>query len=106
MLDSNIRTAKVRIEVKNPGMMRLGMFATAIFRGQKKQTYTAISSTALLHIHDRDFVYIPAPEHKFRRVEVVGGDALPDNMQEIKSGLTPGEQVVSNALVLEHTISE
>ena len=106
VLDSNIRTAKVRIEVKNTGMMRLGMFATATFRGQKKQTYTAIPSTALLHIHDRDFVYMPTPEHKFRRVQVVGGDALPDNMQEIKSGLMPGEQVVSNALVLEHTISE
>jgi len=106
VLDSNIRTAKVRIEVKNPGMMRLGMFATATFRGQKKQTYTAIPSTALLHIHDRDFVYMPTLEHKFRRVEVVGGDALPDNMQKIKSGLTPGEQVASNALVLEHTIND
>src|SRR5262249_23527639 len=29
ILDANIRTAKVRIEVRNPGLMRPGMFATA-----------------------------------------------------------------------------
>ena len=35
VLDPSIRTAKVRIEVQNPGMMRLGMFVRATFRGQK-----------------------------------------------------------------------
>src|ERR1035441_8192047 len=33
-LDPNIRTAKVRIEVQNPGFMRLGMFVKATFRGR------------------------------------------------------------------------
>ena len=32
ILDPNLRTAKVRIQVRNPGMMRLGMFVTATFR--------------------------------------------------------------------------
>ena len=90
--------------MRNPGMMRLGMFATATFRGQKKETYTVVPASAILHIHDRDWVYVPAPGPKFRRVEVVSGDALPNNMQEVKSGLKPGQQVVANALVLEHTI--
>jgi hypothetical protein len=39
-------------------------------------------------------------------VEVVGGDTLPNHMQEIKSGLGPGQQVVANALILEHTIEQ
>ena len=45
---------------------------------------------------------------KIRRVEVVGGDLLPDNvnMQEIKSGLEPGQQVVANALVLDHVLAQ
>ena len=30
---SRIRTAKVRLEVENPGMMRIGMFVTATFHG-------------------------------------------------------------------------
>jgi len=106
ILDPTIRTAKVRIEVPNPGLMRLGMFATATFQRQKKETYTVVPASAILHIHDRDWVYVPAPNQKFRRVEVVSGDAMPNNMQEIKSGLAPGQQLVTNALVLEHTIEQ
>jgi len=106
VLDPNIRTAKVRVEVPNPGIMRLGMFATATFTGLKKVTYTEVPASAILHIHDRDWVYVPAQGHKFRRVEVVSGDNLPNNMQEIKSGLSPGQQLVANALILEHTIEQ
>jgi membrane fusion protein, heavy metal efflux system len=106
VLDPNIRTAKVRVEVRNPGIMRLGMFATATFTGLKKLTYTEVPASAILHIHDRDWVYVPAPGRKFRRVEVVSGDNLPNNMQEIKSGLVPGQQLVANALILEHTIEQ
>jgi len=106
ILDPNIRTAKVRIEVRNPGMIRMGMFATATFHGQKKETHTEVPASAILHIHDRDWVYVPAPDRKFRRLEVVSGDALPDNMLEIKSGIAPGQQVVTNALVLEHMIEQ
>jgi membrane fusion protein, heavy metal efflux system len=106
ILDPTIRTAKVRIEVRNPGIMRLGMFVSATFRGQTVETHTAVPATAILHMHDRDYVYLPAPDNKFRRVEVVGGDTLPHNLQEINSGLKAGQLVVSNALVLEHTIDQ
>ena len=106
ILDPSIRTAKVRIEVPNPGMIRMGMFATATFHRQKKETYTALPASAILHMHDRDWVYVPAADRKFRRLEVVGGDALGNNMQEIKSGLAPGQQVVASALVLEHAIEQ
>jgi membrane fusion protein, heavy metal efflux system len=106
ILDSNIRTAKVRVEVRNPGTMRSGMFATATFRGLKKQTHTVVPATAILRIHDRDSVYVPTPERKFRRLEVISGDLLPNNMQEVKSGIDPGQKVVTNALVLEHMIEQ
>jgi cobalt-zinc-cadmium efflux system membrane fusion protein len=108
ILDPNIRTAKVRMEVQNPGNMRLGMFVRATFRGQTTEMHTIVPATALLHLHDRDFVYVPAPGKKFRRVEVVGGDLLPDNinLQEVKSGLAPGEQVVTNALFLDHVLAQ
>jgi len=105
-LDPNIRTAKVRIEVPNPGMMRLGMFVTATFHGQTTEMHTVVPQSAILHIHDRDFVYVPAPGNKFHRIEVVSGDELPANMQEVKSGIQPGQQLVSNALVLERTIDQ
>jgi cobalt-zinc-cadmium efflux system membrane fusion protein len=106
VLDSQLRTAKVRIEVRNPGIMRLGMFVKATFRGQRTEMRTAVPASSILYIHDREYVYLPASHNKFRRVEVVSGDTLPDNMQELKSGIKPGQQVVANALVLEHTIDQ
>jgi cobalt-zinc-cadmium efflux system membrane fusion protein len=108
ILDPTIRTGKVRIEVQNPGIMRLGMFVTATFRGQTKEMHTIVPASAVLHMHDRDFVYVPAPGNKFRRVEVVSGDVLQDHtdLQEIKSGIEPGRQVVANALVLDHVLEQ
>ena len=108
ILDPNIRTGKVRIEVQNPGIMRVGMFATATFHGQTKEMHTIVPASAILHMHDRDFVYVPAPDNKFRRVEVVSGDVLQDHtdLQEIKSGLEPGQRVVTNALVLDHVLAQ
>jgi cobalt-zinc-cadmium efflux system membrane fusion protein len=107
-LDPNIRTAKVRMEVQNPGIMRLGMFVKATFRGQTTVMHTIVPASAVLRMHDRDFVFVPAPGKKFRRVEVVSGDLLPDDvsLEEIKSGIQPGQQVVTNALVLDHVLAQ
>jgi cobalt-zinc-cadmium efflux system membrane fusion protein len=104
ILDPNIRTAKVRIEVPNPGLiMRPGMFATATLYSLTKQTFTSVPSSAILHLHDRDWVLIPV-QGKYRRTEVTSGAQLPNNMQEIISGLQPGQQVVSNAVVMQNAI--
>ena len=106
VLDPNIRTAKVRIEVRNPGLMRPGMFVTATFHGQKKETRAALPATAILHLHDRDWVYIPEKDNQFRRVEVVAGEMIPGGMQEIISGVTPGQRVVLEALQFQSTVEE
>ncbi len=106
VLDPTIRTSKVRIEVANPGILRVGMFVTATFHGQKKETHASVPASAILHLHDRDWVYVPAGGKRFRRVEVVSGPSLPDNMQEIVSGTKAGQQVVSNALVLQNTVEQ
>jgi membrane fusion protein, heavy metal efflux system len=106
-LDPNIRTAKVRLEVSNPGgVLRLGMFVTAIFHGLNKEIRTSVPANAILHLHDRDWVYVPASSGKFRRVEVVSGKMLPGDLQEILSGLRAGQHVVANALVLENTVEQ
>lgn len=106
VLDPATRTAKVRIEVHNPGLMRVGMFVTATFHGQKKEMHAAIPASAILHLHDRDWVYIPAGGKKFRRREVVAGSILPSKLQAIISGVTAGQQVVSNALELQNTAEQ
>jgi cobalt-zinc-cadmium efflux system membrane fusion protein len=106
VLDPNIRTAKVRIEVSNPGLMRPGMFVTATFHGLKKETRAALPAIAILHLHDRDWVYEPENNNQFRRVPVIAGDMLPDSMQEIISGVSPGRHVVLNALEFQNTVEQ
>jgi membrane fusion protein, heavy metal efflux system len=107
VLDPQIRTAKVRIQVENPDtLMRLGMFATVTIHGRNSQTHVQVPATAVLHLHDRDWVYTPIGDGKFRRLLVRGGESLPGNMQEIISGLNAGQQVVTNALALQNTADQ
>jgi cobalt-zinc-cadmium efflux system membrane fusion protein len=104
VLDPTIRTAKVRIEIRNPGILKLGMFVTATFESKSKQTFAVVPSSAILHLHDRDWVFVPAGGKQFKRVEVNAGDMLPGNNQQILSGIAPGQPVVSEVLQLEATL--
>lgn len=106
ILDPATRTAKVRLDIENPGMMRIGMFATATFRGESKEMHSEVPSTAILHLHDREWAYMPSANNAFRRVEVTSGKMLPSNMQEVISGIAPGDKVVANALVLQNTTEQ
>jgi cobalt-zinc-cadmium efflux system membrane fusion protein len=109
VLDPSIRTAKVRIEVRNPGILKLGMFVNAAFKSNKKEPHAVLPATAVLHLHDRDWVYLPAGGNQFKRAEVQAGEMLPGNRQVILSLLEQGkqvpfpsgQQVVNNALLLE-----
>jgi cobalt-zinc-cadmium efflux system membrane fusion protein len=101
ILDPSLRTAKVRIEVRNPGFLKLGMFVTATFTSRAIEQHVAIPADAVLHLHDRDWVYLPVGSNQFKRAEVQAGRMLDGNRQEILSGLEPGQQVVSNSLLLE-----
>lgn len=107
IMDPSLHTAKVRLEVVNPNLMRLGMFVTATFHGQTEVTHATVPASAVLHLHDRDWVYTPSTTAGvFKRIEVVGGGMLPGNLQEINSGIEPGARVVTNALVLQNTVEQ
>ncbi len=107
VLDPSIRTAKVRIQVPNTDhIMRLGMFATATFHGRRLQDHAAVPASAILHLHDRDWVYVPSGDGKFKRVGVVAGDMIPEGKQEVISGLATGQQVVANALELQNSAEQ
>ena len=86
--------------------MRIGMFATATFYGKQPEMRSAVPAAAILHLHDRDWIFTSLGGGRFRRVEVVAGDMLPNRMQEIVSGIKPGDQVVSNALDLQNTVEQ
>ncbi len=106
ILDPSIRTAKVRLEVENPGMMRIGMFVTATFHGSTLRQRASVPATAILHLHDRGWVYEPANHGQVKGVGVVGGKMLDSQMQEVVSGIEPGDKVVSNALELQNTVEQ
>ena len=106
IMDPNIRTAKVRVEMENPGLMRLGMFVRATFHGQQAQAHAVVPASAVLHLHDRDWVYVPDGGKSFRRVEVTGGQIVDASKQEVLAGIKPGDRVVSNALVLQNTAEQ
>jgi cobalt-zinc-cadmium efflux system membrane fusion protein len=107
VLDPSIRTAKVRIQVSNPDrLMRIGMFATATFHGRRPEQHTMVPASAILHLHDRDWVYVPAGEGKFKRIGVVAGVMVGEGNQEIISGLAVGQQVVTNALELQNSVEQ
>jgi membrane fusion protein, heavy metal efflux system len=106
VLDPNIRTAKVRLEMRNPGLMRPGMFVTATFHSGRTQKRAAVPAPAILHLHDRDWVYVPIDNHTFRRTEVSGGDMLPGGMQEVISGIAPGQPIIANALEFQSSVSQ
>lgn len=106
-LDPNLRTAKVRIQVENPqNLLRLGMFATGTLEGSRPEQETAVPAGAILQLHDRTYVFEPAADNSFRRVEVKTGQTLPGNLQVIDAGLGVGQQVVANALELENTADQ
>jgi len=106
LLDPNTRSAKVRVEVRNPGIMKPGMFVSATFRGKAREAHAAVPATAILHLHDADWVYLPLADGKFRRLEVAGGDMLPGNLQEVTRGLAAGQKVVANALEFQNAAEQ
>ncbi len=107
-LDPSLRTAKVRIQVPNPGNeLRLGMFATATLSTSKPEQQVAVPANAILQLHDRSYVFVPGnASGNFRRVEVKTGRSLDNNMVEILSGLATGQQVIANALSLQNTADQ
>lgn len=99
VLDPATRSAKVRIEIDNPGrVLRSGMFATASFRSVKPQSRLVIPTSAIIRMHDKDWVFVPQGGKQFRRQEVQLGPALPDGVQQVIAGLDAQSKVVINAL--------
>jgi cobalt-zinc-cadmium efflux system membrane fusion protein len=99
VLDPVTRTAKVRLELPNSAhLMRAGMFATAIFRSQTGQLRPLVPTTAIMRLHDKDWVFCPLSGKQFRRREVQAGPAAGDGFQAILGGLAPGDKVAVNAL--------
>jgi membrane fusion protein, heavy metal efflux system len=107
LLDPNTRSVKVRIELPNPdGRLRPNMFANVRFVAQGAATRTVIPSSSVLRLQDRDWVFVKLDGQRFRRTEVEAGPVNADKTQQILSGLRPGDQVVTNALMFDREVQK
>jgi cobalt-zinc-cadmium efflux system membrane fusion protein len=107
VLDPTTRAAKVRIELPNPhGILRAGMFVTATFRAKQLVERVVVPASAVVHLHDKDWVYVPVGQNQFRRVAVQLGPQEKDGTQQVIRGLKAGDQVVTNALQFSSAAEE
>lgn len=107
VLDPNTRSAKVRIVLPNPdGTLRSGMFAVATFRSRKLANRVVVPATAIMRLHDKDWVFQKIGGNRFRKIAVEADGVAPDGMQEIRSGIKPGDEVVANALEFSTDVAE
>jgi cobalt-zinc-cadmium efflux system membrane fusion protein len=107
VLDPNTRSAKVRIVLGNSdGALRPGMFAVASFRSKKLQPRTVVPATAIMRLHDKDWVFRKLGDKTFRKIEVQADGLAPDGTQEIRAGVNPGDEVVANALEFSTEVAE
>ncbi|MGO9378985.1 MAG: efflux RND transporter periplasmic adaptor subunit [Dissulfurispiraceae bacterium] len=99
VLDPNTRSTKVRIDLDNPGqVMRSGMFVTAELRSKEHFERPVLPTTAIVRLHDKDWVFMPLGDNRFRKIEVQTGPPAGDNFQQILAGVKIHDRVVANAL--------
>jgi RND family efflux transporter MFP subunit len=96
-VSAETRTARLRIEVPNARQeLRLGMLAEVEIEAADRTAVMVIPKSAVQNVADRSFVYLPKPgvpaEFVEREVRVgaPSGDAV-----QVRSGLMPGDQVVT-----------
>ena len=106
ILDPSIRTAKVRIEVAESRAdahrnVRHGDLLRQAAGDARRRSRHGNPASARPRLG-----LPPLGTGHFKRLEVVAGSMLPGNMQEIVSGVKPGDQVVKNALALQNTVEQ
>jgi cobalt-zinc-cadmium efflux system membrane fusion protein len=106
VLDPNLRSAKVRIVLSNPdGSLRPGMYTVSTFRSRKLSNRLVVPSTAIMRLQDKDWLFRKEGPNQFRRIEVHSSGETSDGMQEIQDGVSPGQEVVANALDFSSTVA-
>jgi cobalt-zinc-cadmium efflux system membrane fusion protein len=105
VLDPATRTAKVRLELPNPrGILRPGMFATVTFVSQTDRQRAVVPASAIMRLHDQDWVFVPQGGRQFRRTAVQAGQQTADGWREVLAGVSPGTMVVKDALQFSSTL--
>jgi len=99
-LNADTRTARVRVEVPNPGLrLKPGMYATFRLTGSGRASALSVPRTAVLSTGERNLVFVKRPDGMLEPRLVVLGMATDDRI-EILHGVAAGDTVVASATFL------
>ena len=103
-IDEATRTARVRIEFENRGgRLRPGQFVTAHLSGSgtaaQGEPVVAVPRSAIVTIEGRPVVFVAGPGSAYSRRSVELGRSG-GGLVEVRAGLAPGEQVVTDGAFL------
>lgn len=99
VLDPDTRTAKLRVELANQGgLFRPGMYGEADLESSILQNRWILPTTAIVQLHDANWVFVKEGATAFRRVQIRSGREVGPGLQEVLEGLSRGQDVVRNAL--------
>ena len=107
VLDPSTRSAKVRIVMSNQdGSLRPGMFATATLRSRTLRPHLVVPATAIMRLHDKDWVFVQEGPGQFRKTEVHVEPGSSGDFSQLQSGISPGQSVVADALQFSTEVAE
>lgn len=97
-LDPKTRTAQVRMEFHNPGLLlKPGMFAKVELESRISPSATLVPESAVLRSGDRATVFVALDGGRFDPREVVLGPRDSSARYQVLQGLSAGEKVVTSA---------
>ena len=83
------------------------MFAVATFRSRKLTDRVVVPATAIMRLHDKDWVFRKERRQTaFARSWFRPTALAPDGMQEIREGVKAGDELVTNALEFSTEVAE
>lgn len=96
-VDSERRTARIRIELPNPdGRLRPGMFGTARTTVEVASEAITVPRDAVMHTGERALVFVETEQGEYMAQEVELGAEAGDRVQ-ILAGIQEGDRVVARA---------
>ncbi len=101
LLDAMTRTATVRVELRNDDLrLKPGMYARVEIPVRVAEDAVVVPREAVIDTGTRQLAYLALGSGRFAPREVVMGAAGDGGVVEIRSGLTPGDVVVTSGQLL------
>ena len=100
-VDDKTRTARVRLEFENPGYyLKPGMFVSAQIQAELADSAVLVPDAAVLRSGAKNTVFVALTDGKFTARDVVLGVEAENDMNQVISGLSAGERVVTSGQFL------